>query len=251
MVESVSLPVLLCLEAIVSALIKDGPTLTKTTLCRYHDCDLPEIDEALDYGSSEDIIKWGLHNKITILNKQWKIPERSYYRPCLASLQLHFKSDFSKSNGDFFIEDTSSKDSKISGRWTRPDLTMVSHKTYSYTIGHEFDVWTFEIKRPEDANVLAVFEALSHATAATRPHVVFPMNFKDWRKIYSEHADRVMDECSRHGVGLIFVDDFSGNGRVNFKIEARRRDIDHERSGAFLEAVLSSDALKKIAGWKR
>ena len=251
MADDVNLPVLLCLEAVVAALCKEDATLTKTTLCRYHNCDRPEIDEALKYGKAEGIIEWGLHNKISILKKTWTIPEKNYYNPCLDSLTRHFDEAFRKSNGDFFIEDTSSKDSKISGRWTRPDLTMVSHKTYSYTIGHEFDVWTYEIKRPEDANVLAVFEALSHASAATRPNVVFPMRFKEWQKKYADHANRVMDECSRHGVGLIFVEKFGEETQIKVQIEARRRDLDHERSGAFLEAVLSPDALKKIAGWKR
>jgi hypothetical protein len=128
---------------------------------------------------------------------------------------------------------------------------MVSHKTYPWTIGQEFDVTTFEIKRPQDCNVLAVFEALSHSSAATRAYVVFPINEGAWKTADPAQAARVLDECSRHGVGLLFVEDIETAPVAVERLAATKLQLDHEKCGAFLGAVLSEQGLSRIAGWKR
>jgi hypothetical protein len=152
---------------------------------------------------------------------------------------------------DFYIENTSSKDAKVVGPWVRPDLTLVSYKKFPWTIGNEFDVVTFEVKRPDSANVLAVFEALSHATAATRAYVVFPMSLSEWEKTSPAQAERVRDECSRHGVGLILVDDILSVTPAGVHIiKASRRQIDHDKCSSFLEAVLSAEGRSRISKWK-
>jgi hypothetical protein len=106
------------------------------------------------------------------------------------------------------------------------------------------------VKRPDTANVLAVFEALAHATVATRAYVVFPTSLAEWESSDPEQAVRVRDECSRHGVGLILIEDLLGGASPGHVIRARRREIDHEKCSAFLEAVLSPEGKNKISEWK-
>jgi hypothetical protein len=126
----------------------------------------------------------------------------------------------------------------------------VSHKKFPWTIGTEFDVVTFEIKRPDSANVLAVFEALSHITAATRAYVVFPVGAEEWRQANPAQERRVKDECVRHGVGLILVTINDQGAVAHHVLKAARREIDHEKCSDFLDAVLSNGGKKRISEWK-
>jgi hypothetical protein len=184
------------------------------------------------------------------LIKEFVIPETAYYPPLIQAVsQLWISEGYEQS--DFYLEDTSSKDTKVVGPWVRPDFTLISHKKFPWTIGNEFDVVTFEVKRPDAANVLAVFAALAHATAGTRAYAIFPMSLSDWEQSQPRQAERVRDECSRHGIGLILVDDILGSSPVaSHVIKAVRRQIDHEKCSSFLEAVLSADGRARIAKWK-
>jgi hypothetical protein len=244
-----SLPTLRVLETITSALAKEKANLTATRLKRDHSIDDAVFWEASEYGCRNKFIKLGSQNYHSLI-RDFTIPESAYYEALIGAVErLWLREGYEES--DFYVEDTSSKDAKVIGPWVRPDFTMVSHKKFPWTIGNEFDVITFEAKRPDSANVLAVFEALSHATAATRAYTIFPMSLSDWEQTQPRQAERVRDECSRHGVGLILVDDILGTTPVaTHVIRASRRQIDHEKCSSFLEAVISAEGRAKIARWK-
>ncbi len=239
------------LGRIVECLRNVGEPISHTRFKRWHDFDDPLLGDALEHGLGLQVLKWKTGNWYSLAKPNWNIPEHSYYGASCSALNNFFISTSRYAASEFFIENTSGKDSKIAGRWTRPDLTMVSHKTYAWTVGQEFDVTTFEIKRPNDANVLAVFEALSHSSAATRSYVVFPLKEKAWRKQQGVQADRVLDESARHGIGLLFIDKISLDAEVTERIQPIRQPIDHEKCGNFLDAVLSDVGQKRIASWKR
>jgi len=239
---------LTCLKNIVDALQSRGEPLTATTLKRYHNCESPYFDEAANYGHDIKVIRWGSHNKFTLL-KEWQIPESFYYESCKNALQ-DLWGQFGFHSNEYYIEKTAKSDSRIAGPWTRPDLTLISHKRFEWTIGSEFDVVTFEVKRPDSCNVLAVFEALAHASAATKAYAVFALPEVAWRTRYAEQAPRVVEECGRHGVGLIFIDDPLGTATAVHHLPAQRRQIDNEKSSSFLDAVLNNNGKGLISKWK-
>jgi hypothetical protein len=237
------------LAIIVSSLEKVGKkTLSATKLKRTHGFSDRLFLEAIEYGTSNKIIKRHERNLYSFVS-QFTIPEEAYY-PSVEKLldKLWVGEKFDKSQ--FYIERTARKNSKIAGPWTRPDFTMVSYKKFPWTIGSEFDVVTFEVKRADTCNVLAVFEALSHVSVATRAYVVFPKSEVEWVKSDPAQAQRVKEECLRHGVGLILIDDMSDNGVPVHLIRAPRKEIDHARCSSFLAAVLSEDGKDRIAQWK-
>lgn len=237
------------LETISTALVREGQALTATRLKRDHGIDDSVFWEASEYGCKNKFLKLGAQNYHSSV-RPFIIPESAYYDPISEALERLWLSDGYEPS-DFYIENTSLKDTKVVGPWVRPDLTLVSHKKFPWTIGNEFDVVTFEVKRPDSANVLAVFEALSHVSAATRAYVVFPMSLADWIKTTPLQADRVRDECARHGVGLIMIDDILGVKPSGAHIiKAARRQIDHEKCSAFLEAVVSAEGRSRISKWK-
>lgn len=242
-----SLEVLQCLETIVKALASEK-TLSATKLKRTYEFNNEIFDAAVLHGHEKNILKWGERNIFSYI-VPYVIPEEAYYPHIAKSLcNLWEEDNYDKSQ--FYIETTARRNSKIAGPWTRPDFTIVSHKKFPWTIGYEFDVVTFEAKRIDSLNVLAVFEALSHMSAATRSYIVFPIDEVAWIERDKEQAQRVKDECVRHGVGLILIGNVGSNPLPVHAIRARRRDIDHRKCSDFLAAVLSEDGKNKIAEWK-
>ncbi|NWJ26116.1 hypothetical protein [Rhizobium sp. RM] len=249
-----SLRTLELLITVVKKLVDNKGDLTRTWLKRYV-CDNNDelVDTALKYGYAKKLLVSkkqgyiGLAKGITQADAV--IGEESYYPEIERQLKLLWQAN-NYSSSEYIIENTARRNAKIVGPWTRPDLTLVSHKKFPYTIGHEFDVVTFEVKRPDSSNVLAVFEALSHTSAATKAYVVFPISPNDWTASAPEQEIRVKDECAKHGVGLILIEDISTSPKPHHVIKARRKEIDHERSSAFLSAVLTPQGKEQIAKWK-
>jgi hypothetical protein len=253
--EGVSLDTLETLVSIVSALKETNEdALSATNLKRTASVSKINLDEALNHGCNIKVLQKHERNYYSLkvpysTAKNYVVPEESYYtvvENCIS--ELWRKEGFEASA--FYIEDTSRKDSKIVGRWTRPDLTLVSHRKFPWMITSEFDVVTFEVKRPDSADVLAVFEALSHSATATRAYVVFPINHEDWKSRNPEQERRVCDECSRHGVGLILVEQHDNKRVANHLIKAARREIDPEKCSSFLDAVVTPEGKKSISRWQ-
>jgi hypothetical protein len=243
-----SLSTLEALRQIVSTIQEAAAPLTATKIKRTLGMSNTLFDDAANYGCANKFIKWSARNVYSVV-KPYVVPEEAYYASIKSSIEALWQEDgYEKST--FYVENTSRRDSKIVGPWTRPDLTLVSHKRFPWTMGTEFDVVTFEIKRPENANVLAVFEALSHVTAATRAYVVFPVEPDVWRLANPAQERRVRDECVRHGVGLILVPSPHGPGQAVHALKAARREIDHEKCSDFLDAVVSPGGKKRISEWK-
>jgi hypothetical protein len=246
--DAPSLKVLNTLAILMDKIKENGNSLSRTKMINHFGIKENTINDALEFGILHGCLEKGQYNIYSVL-KDFSISENVFYPTIRSSVDELWRSEHF-SSGEFFIEETARRESRIAGRWTRPDLTLISHKKFSWTIGYEFDVVTFEVKRPDSCNVLAVFEALSHASAATRAYVVFPIDAAAWRESDPEQESRVKDECSKHGVGLILVEDIFGNPKPNHIIKARRREIDHEKCSSFLGAVLSDAGRSRISQWK-
>lgn len=223
--------------------------VTRTSIIRRLNIEETIVDRIISYAVSRDILIRGAYNKFNTNKNSFSIKESDYYDMIFSSINLLWLNEGFLET-EFYVENTSREDSKIVGPWTRPDFTLLSFKKFPWTIGSEFDVVTFEIKRPETANVLAVFEALSHASAATRAYVVFPLDQNQWERGQPEQSRRVKEECLRHGVGLILIEDVIGEARPIHLISALRREIDHEKCSNFLDSVISNVGKSRIAGWK-
>lgn len=223
--------------------------VSRTVLKNHFQLDSKPLEEALNYGISNGFFERKTGNIYALKNINLQITEEAYYPSIEKNLSDLWVKDGYKTN-EFFLENTSRRDSKIAGRWSRPDFTLISHRKFHWTIGSEFDVVTFEVKRPDACDVLAVFEALAHAAAATKSYVVFPINQEDWKSSNPDQMKRVHDECNRYGIGLILIEYVENSLITNHLIRARKRDLDHERCSSFLDAVASSTAKQTIAQWK-
>jgi hypothetical protein len=244
-----SLAALKILENVCASLDEAKANLTATRLIRTLEVDEQLFHDAIEFGITNRTIERLSRNYIRLLARPYTIKEESYYKTIKGKLEhLWLSEGYDRSS--FHAEITARSNSKIEGPWTRPDLTLISHRKYPWTIGAEFDVVTFEVKRPSDADVLAVFEALSHLSVATRAYAVFPVNHEEWKARNSAQERRVHEECVRHGVGLILIENAFIDPEPVHLLKAPRREIDHEKSSAFLDAVMTNEAKVKISKWK-
>jgi predicted transcriptional regulator len=237
-----------CLQAICKAIEDKNEPITMTSLSKMLNVDRALVDAAVDSGVKTRHVQKERHNYVKLL-RIYKIPESAYYSVLMdAIFQIWLDENYSKEG--LHIENTSKADSKIVGPWTRPDFTLLTFRKFAWTTSHEYDVITFEVKRPGSFNVLAVFEALSHVSAATRSYVVFPISEISWIASDPQQAKRVKEECVRHGVGLILVGETISNPKPQIVIRAARKEIDNERCSNFLDSVMSGAAKTKISAWK-
>jgi hypothetical protein len=92
------------------------------------------------------------------------------------------------------------------GRWTRPDVTLVAVRTYQFTPGKRLEVITFEVKPDLDGALEGVYEALAHSAFAHRSYLA--VDIREFKDPEDEVPDeRIVQECSRHGVGYIAFTD--------------------------------------------
>lgn len=235
-------------KEIINRIREFGGSASKTRIKNSMTMDLNRFELALQKGIESENLKREFGNEYSII-KDVKILESDYYSEVERSIIIQWKKD-KYGEADFHLENTSNKDSKIVGQWTRPDFTLVSIKKFPWTFEKEFDVVTFEVKRPEKSDVLAVFEALSHLSVASKAYVVFPLDLSEWERQNPEQSKRVREECTRHGIGLILIEDIFGSAQPNQIIKATRRQIDNEKCSNFLGSVLSTKGKEMIAAWK-
>jgi hypothetical protein len=126
------------------------------------------------------------------------------------------------------------------GRWSRPDLAVISLNKFQYLPGLSLEVWTFEVKTLEGLDVTAVYEALAHGRSATRAYVLVKVREK-MTGDESSRLEAVQEEAARHGIGLITMleaDDFTTWEEI---VEPSRLDAAPERLNDFISTQFSID----------
>lgn len=107
-------------------------------------------------------------------------------------------------DGDFFevrVTGTAKKRRRASGKWSRPDVTLVQVNSYEYLPQAVLEVSTFEIKKFSDSeNIGAVYEAAAHSRWAHFSFLVVEVPNADY-----EFPERFMSELERFKIGLILM----------------------------------------------
>lgn len=168
-------------------------------------------------------------------------PEDRLYEPTAGVLKREWAEE--KSFRWSAVEVTAKQGRRATGgRWTRPDITVVSLTRYSFVPGQHLEVWTFEVKTAETIDITAVYEAVSHSKFATRSYVVFP--FPDEDEQTEEEAERfeaVLNEALRHGVGVITMTEPGDFDTWYEHAEPEHSDPELQRVNDFIATQLSVD----------
>lgn len=88
------------------------------------------------------------------------------------------------------------------GRWTRPDIVLITSNAYRYVPGRYLEIITFEVKLVESLDSVAVYEALSHRRAANRSYVLAHGSRKAVED-YRANIEVTVEVAKEHGIGLI------------------------------------------------
>ncbi|MDP2214922.1 hypothetical protein [Phenylobacterium sp.] len=235
----------LLLTSIMSALARGKKT--KTILRRNLGPTASDVDRAIEAGLKLKLLKSLTQGYVQLVpNAELTILEADYYDSVGKMLERYYQERLTD-DGRFLVAKTARKDTKVAGRWTRPDFTVVANRKFPYIREPEFDIITFEVKRPADCEALAVFEALAHNSAATRSYVFFPITQEDLDG--NLQGERIREECVRHGIGLFLAKDRFRLDEACLVIESQRRPLNPEKCSQFLQNVLEAGELSKLTTW--
>jgi len=136
------------------------------------------------------------------------------------------------------------------GRWSRPDLVVVTQSVYPYVPGRHFDVITFEVKPTETLDVTAVYEALAHLRAATKAYVLLHVPDAEAGR-FADALSEICAEAKKHGIGVIVFNqpgDFAGWEEM---VEPHRQEPDPRRLNDFLATQFEAGQLETLLRWFR
>lgn len=131
------------------------------------------------------------------------------------------------------------------GRWTRPDIAVLSLRRYRYVPGLHLEVWTFELKTTEAADVSSVYEAVAHARFATRSYLAFPWPARPTAD-QDERLEAIRSEAERHGIGLLLFGDPADFETWQEVVVPVRTRADLARIDEFIAQQISDEAKSEL-----
>jgi hypothetical protein len=189
-------------------------------------------------GSTSDL------NPPTVNHVAGRIKELDLYDPMKKVIESEWALDNNWTGGDFVVEVTGKQGSKqTGGKWSRPDITLLGVRRFSYLPTKYFEVITFEIKPCDDFDVTVVYEALGHRRAATRSYALIHLPTYDTNELtdFDKKAlDDICYEAKTQGVGVIVAQDPSDYDTWEELVEATRCEPDPEKLEQFLGFQLGS-----------
>jgi hypothetical protein len=187
--------------------------------------------------------------EIATVEVQVEYSEQQLYEPISKVIRESWTKDYRVE--DFVLEIVANQGPrKTGGIWSRPDIVVVGISVFQFVPGKHLDITTFEVKPYTALDVTAVYEAVAHLRAATRAFVVLHVPPEMAAKSESLIED-IIEEASRHGVGLIIAEDVSNYETWDFKVEALRKNTDPIRLNDFIAKQLSTKSKEQIQKWCR
>jgi len=173
--------------------------------------------------------------------------EADLYQPMADVIRSRWAQDYRLDS--ILVEITAAQGSRqTKGKWTRPDITVASYKTFAYVPGRHFDVITFEVKPYNFLDVTVVYEALGHRRASTRAYALIHIP-DDQRTAIQPLLDDICIEAKRHGVGILVAAKADDYDTWEELVEAVRHEPDPERLNEFLAVQMSQGFREQIIKW--
>jgi hypothetical protein len=167
--------------------------------------------------------------------------EHDLYEPIAAVLRRGWAKD--RGLGDFVVEVTAYAGRReTGGKWSRPDITVVSERKFKWTQESVFDVITFEVKLGA-GDITAVYEAQAHGRCATYSYVFLVTEL-------AEAMKPLKAEAQRHGIGVIVSSRPESYDEWDTIVEAVRRPPDPHSIEEFVAVQLSEEARSDIHQWR-
>jgi hypothetical protein len=197
----------------------------------------------------------GKGGSIFLLNTQKPTPppgtpynnENDLYDPILQTLKDSWVKNFRIE--DFVTEKTARQGSRdTGGKWTRPDLVLVTVRIYPYIPGKSIELISFEVKYLNAYGVEGVFETASHSAFAHRSYLMIyvPPGFNDAKVL-----DRLDSESARFGIGFYTFEDPQDWESYDLRIDAQAKNPDPFILSEFIRQQLSDHSKRQIEKWTK
>lgn len=169
--------------------------------------------------------------------KPSKNNEQALYKPFIEYVKRFWVKD--NSIKEFIVQNTANQGSrKTGGKWTRPDVTVISIKTYTFTQGRHLELITFEIKPEGIHDISGVFETASHSVYAHKSYLAIACPDG---KPESEDFERIELLSKKFGIGLIIFSDPDDIESYEELIEPERKNPDPSDVDEFILTQVSSE----------
>jgi len=176
------------------------------------------------------------------------VGERSLYEPFHSAIVSGYVKDNRIKR--FVSEITASQGRRSTGgKWTRPDVTLIAVRTYSFTPGKRLEVITFEVKPDLDTALEGVFEALAHSVFAHRSYLA--VDLSQYKDIDETADERIAQECGRLGVGYITFENPADYNTYEIAASAKLNEPDPYEVDKFITTQISSDKQEELRDWLR
>lgn len=139
------------------------------------------------------------------------------------------------------------------GKWTRPDISVLGIKSWTYFPTRVFDIVTFEIKPEGQTTVEGIFEALSHQQFATHSYCVYKVSLGEKESFEDKYHDaaRILSTARRHGVGVIVASDIKEWNTWDQILDADRVSPDPEQANRFIGTGFAPDVREMVIKWQK
>jgi hypothetical protein len=177
--------------------------------------------------------------------------EHKLYPALLKTLRTEWVQEMGINPHEIHFEITAKQGRRMTGgKWSRPDITAVSVRSFAHVPNKFLDVWTFEAKRKNGLDVTAVFEALAHGSRATRAYALLQVPAQaEKSKAIQDVIDRCAREAARLRIGLITFEQPTQFATWETVVEAPRLDTAPEYLEEYIQ-TLSQQAKDQLSQWK-
>jgi len=183
--------------------------------------------------------------RATWQNTKSRMKEAELYSPLAGALVTPIGTEYGTRGAElvegewFHVEVNRPLGRRSTGRWSRPDLTMVALRRYEYLPGPYVEVVPIEVKGPDpsEINVQGVYQTLALLKAGTRAYAAFYLGYEEseWR----EPLEVVQHEGEKVGVGIIGIRDPRDPLTWIIEPKAPRREPDPSELNAFIHEQLA------------
>lgn len=160
--------------------------------------------------------------------------ESKLYEPFLKALENGYAPE---NNITRFVSEITAGQGRrpTGGKWTRPDITLIAVRTFSFVPGKRLEVVTFEVKPDQDVAFDGVYEAIAHSAFA---HLAFlAVHVSGVKK---DPDERILQECKRFGIGYITFTDPENYDTFETVINPSFEDPDPYAVDKFISNQISS-----------
>ncbi len=133
------------------------------------------------------------------------------------------------------------------GKWTRPDVKIVTVLSFDFIPGKWVEIITYELKPKNDFGITGVFEAAAHRAFANKSYLAIQVEKdKDGDLDSDEDFVRLRRECDRLGVGLTTFEDPDDWETFTEHIPPKPNTPDPAEMNKFINAQINDENKNKL-----